>query len=96
MLMILFIVLERRVGVCVKDRWQFQKAILKRDKVQDMPKKDWVVLKQENIESMKNQALCNYQYICYSTEEVLEALHSGRDILFSLDLDSWDEKLEMY
>ena len=63
--------------VCVKDRWQFQKAILKRDKVQDMPKKDWVVLKQENIESMKNQALCNYQYICYSTEEVLEALHSG-------------------
>ena len=62
---------------CVKDRWQFQKAILKRNRVQDMPKKDWVILKPENVDSIENKGLCNYQYICYSKEEVLKALHRG-------------------
>ena len=62
----------------VKDRWQFQKAIAKRDPVNEMPRKDWVVLKQENTgDNAKNKIPCNYQYICYSTEEVLEALHRG-------------------
>ena len=63
---------------CVKDRWQFQKAILKKDKVQSLPKKDWVVLKQETVDvKVKDKVLCNYQYSYYSTKEVLKALHSG-------------------
>ncbi len=68
---------------CVIDRWQFQKAISKSNKVQNMPKKDWVVLKQENIEdNSKNKSLSNYQYLCYSTKEVLQALHKG-EIFYS-------------
>ena len=63
---------------CVKDRWQFQKAISNKNKVQNMPKKDWVVLKQENAENtIKSGSLCNYQYLYYSTKEVVQALHSG-------------------
>ena len=62
----------------VKDRWQFQKAILKRDTVKEMPKKDWVILKQENTDgNAKDKVFSNYQYVCYSTEEVLKALHKG-------------------
>ena len=64
----------------VKDRWQFQKAISKRNSVSKMPKKDWVVLRQKEKDTdkgIKNSDLCNYQYLYYSTEEVLQALHSG-------------------
>ena len=62
----------------VKNRWQFQKAILKRNSTNAMPKKDWVVLKQKNTSGgIEHSDLCNYQYIHCSTEEVLEALHGG-------------------
>ena len=61
----------------VKERWQFQKAILKRKTTKEMPKKDWVVLKQENNKDIEDKDICNYQYMYYSTEKVLKALHAG-------------------
>ena len=63
----------------VKDRWQFQKAILeKKITNKEMPKQDWVVLKQEDTKSITNKDFSPFQYNYYSTQEILKNLHNGR------------------
>lgn len=75
----------------VKDRWQFQKLISKKNtENKKVPKKDWVILKQENTKSISDIA---FQYHYYSTKEVLKALHTGNisysDWIWTEGMQSW-------
>ncbi len=61
----------------IKDRWQFQKIIL-RSRIshnKDIPKKDWTVY-QKYLKQKATSPLA-FQYASYSTKEVIKALHKG-------------------